>query len=82
MANINTDKAWVIKKNQKFKKYFAIMAYKLILTKKGAKLFDIPTDAAEKTDLAEKLPQLKTRMEKELLEWKAGVMKELNAVPK
>ena len=33
MANIIPDKAWVIKKNQKFKKYFAIMAYKLILTK-------------------------------------------------
>ena len=54
--------------------------HKMIATSKRIQLFDIPKDPQEKEDLSSKLPELKNRMESELSEWKAGVMKELEAV--
>jgi len=54
--------------------------YKLIATRKRVRLYDIPADAAERRDLAGKLPEVKARMETALAAWKAGVMKELKAV--
>ena len=51
--------------------------YKLIVTRKGTQLFDIPADASESKNLVEQLPDVKARMEAELAEWKTGVMKEL-----
>ena len=54
--------------------------HKMIVTSKRIQLFDIPKDPQEKEDLSSKLPELKNRMESELSEWKAGVMKELEAV--
>ena len=56
--------------------------YKLIVTKKGAQLFDIPADAAEKKDLAEAEAAEKARLSKALTSWKEDVMKELKSVPK
>ena len=54
--------------------------HKLVATRKRVQLFDIQEDPQEREDLSEKLPDLKSRMEAELAEWKAGVMKELKAV--
>ena len=54
--------------------------HKMIATSKRIQLFDIPKDPQEKEDLSSKLPELKNRMESELSEWKAGVMKELEVV--
>ncbi len=54
--------------------------HKLVVTRKRVQLFDIQEDPQEREDLSEKLPDLKSRMEAELAEWKAGVMKELKAV--
>jgi arylsulfatase A-like enzyme len=56
--------------------------YKLISTSRKVQLFDIPGDPVEKKDLSMQLPDIKTRMESELAEWKTGVMKELKAVTK
>ncbi|MHC4505838.1 MAG: hypothetical protein ACYTFI_21255 [Planctomycetota bacterium] len=56
--------------------------YKLIATRKRVQLYDIPADAAERRDLAGKLPEVKARMGTALAAWKAGVMKELKAVGK
>ncbi|NQT85325.1 sulfatase-like hydrolase/transferase, partial [bacterium] len=56
--------------------------YKLIATSKRVQLYDIPADAAEKQDLAGKLPEVKARMETALAAWKNDVMKELKAVGK
>jgi arylsulfatase A-like enzyme len=54
--------------------------YKLIATRKRVQLYDIPADAAERHDLAARLPAVKARMEAALAAWKTGVMKELKAV--
>ncbi len=56
--------------------------YKLIAGRKGVQLYDIPADPAEKTDLADKLPEVRARMQAALAAWKDGVMKELKAVGK
>jgi arylsulfatase A-like enzyme len=56
--------------------------YKLISTRKRVQLYDIPADAAERRDLAGKLPEVRARMEDALAAWKAGVMKEMKAVGK
>ncbi len=52
----------------------------MISSRGKVQLYDIPQDAAEKQDLAKKLPEVKARMEKALATWKDGVMKELKAV--
>jgi arylsulfatase A-like enzyme len=54
--------------------------YKLIIDSKRTRLFDIPTDPAEKTDLSEVRPEVTLRMRAELEEWRDGVMKELELV--
>ena len=51
-----------------------------IATGKKTRLYDIPADAAEKQDLATKLPDVRARMETALAAWKSGVMAELKAV--
>lgn len=47
---------------------------------KGAKLFDIPADPSERTDLSKTHPEIAIRMRAEFDGWKEGVMKELEAV--
>jgi len=54
--------------------------YKLIMTGKGTKLYDIPADAKERKDLGPDLPEVKDRMVKALTAWKRGVMQELKTV--
>ena len=54
--------------------------YKLIVKGDSAKLYDIPKDPAEKTELSKTEPETLARMKAELLEWKAGVMDELKSV--
>jgi len=54
--------------------------YKMIMSKNGVSLYDIPQDEGEKNDLADKLPEVKERMQKELTDWKHEVMQELKSV--
>ena len=56
--------------------------YKLIATPNRVQLYDIPTDAAEKQDLADNLPEITARMQAALATWKDDVMKELKTVAK
>lgn len=54
--------------------------YKFTSTKKGAFLFDIIKDPAEKTNLFGKKTGIASKMSSELSDWKAGVLKELAEV--
>lgn len=55
--------------------------YKLVSTESGDRLYDIPRDPAETTDVAQQLPEVTTKMKKELTRWKATVMSDLQRVP-
>ncbi|CAD78091.1 MAG TPA: N-acetylgalactosamine-6-sulfatase [Rhodopirellula baltica] len=55
--------------------------YKLVSTESGDRLYDIPRDPAEATDVAQQLPEVTTKMKKELTRWKATVMSDLQRVP-
>lgn len=55
--------------------------YKLVSTESGDRLYDIPRDPAETTDVAQQLPEVTTNMKKELTRWKATVMSDLQRVP-
>ncbi len=55
--------------------------YKLLITKKSTKLFDIKDDPAEKRNVAKKYPEVMTQMQKDLSSWRTGVLKDLDAVP-
>jgi len=54
--------------------------YKMILDKNRVELYDIPKDESEQSNLAEALPEVTQRMQKELLHWKQEVMQELKTV--
>lgn len=55
--------------------------YKLVSSESGDRLYDIPRDPAETTDVAQQLPEVTTKMKKELTRWKATVMSDLQRVP-
>jgi arylsulfatase A-like enzyme len=54
--------------------------YKLFISSSATQLFDISSDQAEQSDLARTFPDITERMKAELMEWKEGVMKELENV--
>ena len=54
--------------------------FKLFISPTTTKLYDIPEDNAEKTDLSQMMPEVTERMKEELSDWKDGVMQELEMV--
>ncbi len=54
--------------------------YKYLVTRKGEGLYDIIRDPAEKTDLSEKMPEIKRRLVKELDVWKTAVLAEMEQI--
>jgi len=56
--------------------------YKLVVTPKTSRLYDLVNDPSENIDLSNKLPEIAASMREAATTWKAEVMKELAKVPK